>query len=269
MDFPDRQALHLWTNEIPFAHGNSPEKDIPTITPYHPSTWNKNGKAVVILPGGAYWGLAQHEGYAYAEWLVTKGYTAFVVNYRLGSNGYRHPAELSDAARGIRLVRENAESLGIRKNSIGIIGSSAGGHLAASCATFHELGAREKGESEEKDLGRPDFSILCYPVISGCEPYSHFGSFENLLGETDSPELRKKLSMEKSVDAHTPPAFIWHTWEDGCVPVENAIAYAAALKKFSIPFELHIYEKGGHGLGLAGGQHPWAEECLRWLNTRP
>lgn len=267
MNFPDRQPVPLWSKEVPYSLGNDPVKDIPTITAYFPQCWKKNRRAVVIMPGGGYGMLAEHEGHGYAEWLASEGVTAFVVKYRLGSNKYRHPAELSDAARGIRLVRANAEALGIRPDCIGIMGSSAGGHLAASCATLHEYGFREEGESKEKNFGRPDFSILCYPVISGTEPFSHFGSFQNLLGETATEELMKLLSMEKSVDAETPPAFIWHTFEDTAVPVENSIAYASALKNFNIPFELHIYEKGHHGIGLAGG-HPWAEECLRWLNDR-
>jgi len=157
--------------------------------------------------------------------------------------------------------------LGVHADKIGVMGSSAGGHLAASCATLHELGLREEGETDAKNFGRPDFSILCYPVISGCEPYSEFGSFKCLLGETATEELTRLLSMEKSVDAATPPAFIWHTFEDAAVPVENSLAYAAALKKFNIPFELHVYEQGAHGIGLAGG-HPWCAECLRWLSTR-
>lgn len=264
MNFPDRQPIALWNAEPPFALGNDEDKDIPSITAYFPSSWKKNSKSVVVFPGGGYGGLAGHEGSVYAEWLASNGYTAFVVKYRLGSNKYRHPVELSDAARAVRLVRTNAKELGLRTDAIGVIGSSAGGHLAASCATLHEDGVREKDEPADKNLGRPDFSILCYPVISGCEPYSHFGSFRNLLGETATEELTKYLSMEKAVDANTPPSFIWHTFEDTCVPVENAIAYATALREKNIPFELHIYEKGAHGLGLAGG-HPWADECLRWL----
>lgn len=263
MNFPDRQPVPLWTNEVPLAHGKAPE-DIPTLTAVFPLPWKKNKKSVVILPGGGYAALAPHEGIAYAEWLAEHGYTAFVVNYRLGSANYHHPAEISDAARGIRVVRTHAAELGLHPHKIGIMGSSAGGHLAAACSTLHELGLRETGESQEKDLGRPDFAILCYPVISGCEPYSHFGSFENLLGKDAPEELTRLLSMERSVNETTPPTFLWHTFEDGCVPVENSIAYANALQRHHVRMELHIYECGSHGIGLCGG-HPWTEQCLRWL----
>ena len=263
MEFKQGQPVNLWSGKAPLAHGDEPE-DIPTITPYFPYVWKNTGKAVIVLPGGGYWGLADHEGSEYGKWLAQNGYTAFVVKYRLGANSYRHPAEISDAARAIRVVRTHAGELGIDPHKIGIMGSSAGGHLAASCATLHELGLREEGESTEKDLGRPDFAILCYPVISGVEPWSHFGSFDNLLGAGHSKELAQALSMEKAADKNTPPVFIWHTWQDQCVPVENSLMYAMRLKECGVPCDLHVYEVGPHGMGLAGG-HPWTEECLRWL----
>lgn len=180
--------------------------------------------------------------------------------------------QLSDAARAVRLVRANAAALKIRPDRIGVMGSSAGGHLAAMTATWHELGVREEGESGEKDLGRPDFSVLCYPVISASQPDGgSVWSFRMLLGndpayQTSQKELAESLSMEKAADAHTPPAFLWHTWEDTGVLVENSLAYAARLRSLGIRCELHIYERGPHGMGLGDG-HPWADECLRWLDS--
>ena len=163
-------------------------------------------------------------------------------------------------------MRTHAKELGIDPHKIGIMGSSAGGHLAASCATFHEMGIREEGESMEKNLGRPDFTILCYPVISSDEKIGHTYSFDMLLGPDADPELRTLLSMEKSADKDTPPAFIWHTWEDLAVPVENSLLYALRLRECGVRFDIHVYEKGGHGMGLGDG-HPWGEECLRFLDS--
>ncbi len=263
MNFIDRKTIPLWSREAPLAKGNKPE-DIPTITPYFACIWKRKPQAVIILPGGGYNVLADYEGEGYAEYLSAKGITAFVLKYRLGSNGYRHPCMLSDAARGIRLVRQHAKKLGINPHKIGLMGSSAGGHLAAVTATFHESGLREAGESPEKDLGRPDFTVLCYPVISGTASYRHSGSFQALLGENPDPDNLELLSMEKSCNSSTPPAFIWHTFEDNGVPPENSIYYALGLRKHNIPFELHVYEKGGHGKGLFNG-HPWIEECVRWI----
>lgn len=266
MIFPADQAVPLWSGAVPFSHGTAPE-DIPTICAYYPQAWRANGRALLVFPGGAYWGLADHEGSQYAKWLAQNGYTAFVVQYRTAANGYHHPVEISDAARAVRLVRANAAELGLRPNAIGVIGSSAGGHLAASVATLHELGVREAGETADPDFGRPDFTVLCYPVISAFD-HPHEGSFVLLLND---PDYRKKtdgparrLSMELAADAHTPPAFIWHTWEDQGVPVENSLLYAARLRALGIRCELHIYEKGPHGIGLADG-HPWCAECLRWM----
>lgn len=270
MNFPDRIPVPLWSSAVPFSHGSAPE-DIPTIQAFFPEPRRSNGKALVVLPGGAYCLLADKEGSEYAEWLARNGYTAFVCNYRLASKHYYHPVQLADAARAVRLVRAHAAGLGIRPDRIGIMGSSAGGHLAAMTATWHELGVREEGESAEKDLGRPDFSVLCYPVISCLQPDgSTVWTFRMLLGnDSRYPETRKelaeKLSMEKSADAQTPPAFLWHTWEDEGVPVENSLAYVARLRSFGIRCELHIYERGPHGMGLADG-HPWTGECLRWLD---
>ena len=272
MRLPANEPIPLWSGKVPYSLGDAPE-DNPSITVYYPRDWRNTGKAVVILPGGGYSHLADHEGSMYAKWLASHGYTAIVCYYRVSSDArpYRHPAMISDAARAIRLVRANAADMGIQPDKIGLMGSSAGGHLAASTATFHELGYREEGESQEKDFGRPDFTILCYPVIS-MGPLGHKGSMEHLLGVNPPAELVEQLSMEKSADAHTPHAFIWHTWSDAGVPVQNSLYYAARLKEMGVRCDLHVYEREGHGMGLGdymfdteSKHHPWTEECLRWL----
>ena len=263
MNLENRKEIPLWNGEVPLALENDTEH-LPTVTPYFPAVWKRNGKAVVIFPGGAYAHLADHEGRGYAEFLASKGYCCFVVKYRLGSNGYHHPAELADAARGVRFVRSLAAELGIRPNAIGVMGSSAGGHLAAHLGNCYSE-ALYAGDEDKAVSSRPDWMLLCYPVITFEPPFANVYSGEMLMGtKTPDPELAARLSCENTVTGNTPPAFIWHTGEDNAVPVENSLMYAAALRKNGVPFELHIYEKGPHGTGLFEG-HPWAEEAVRWM----
>lgn len=268
MIFQDRKEIPLWEGLPPFAKGNEADKDIPTITLFAPPQWKRYDKAIVIFPGGGYTHLAQHEGTKYAEFFASKGIWAFVVNYRLGSNKYHHPVELNDAARGVRSVRNAAKELGFSPDKIGVMGSSAGGHLAAHISTCYDSEEIVYGEEEkEKVSSRPDFSILCYPVISGVSDKRHAGSFKYLLGTEDVPSFEEcaKVSPELFVNKNTPPAFLWHTCMDKGVPLENSIFYGEKLRENDIAFELHIYAKGGHGMGLNNG-HPWAEECLLWLS---
>ena len=267
MIFENGKEISLWPSEAVLSHGNQPGIDIPTITPYFPPVWKANGKAIVIYPGGAYYLLAEHEGKGYAEYFSAQGFHCFVVKYRLGADkGYHHPVELCDAARGVRMVRAAAAELGIKPDCIGVMGSSAGGHLAATVSNMHSqaLKAADEGEAA-KISSRPDFTILCYAVITSDPRYFNTGSFRSLLGEADYNEKNcQALSQECLVTEQTPPTFLWHTMQDGGVPCENSILYAEALRKHGVPFELHIYEKGPHGQGLFRG-HPWAEECVRWL----
>ena len=266
MIFENGTEIPLWPSVPPFCKGDQPGIDLPTITPYFPPVWKANRKAVVIFPGGGYGHLAEHEGRGYAEYLAQQGYHCFVVKYRLGEK-YHHPAELSDAARGVRMVRAAAGELGLRSDCIGVMGSSAGGHLAATLGTLSDQAAKTEDEGETAAVSsRPDWMILCYPVITADQEFCNVYSFNYLLG-ADAPEaVRQELSLEKRVSAQTPPAFLWHTMEDGAVPVENSMMFAQALRKAGVPFELHIYQKGPHGRGLFSG-HPWAEECVRWMNT--
>jgi acetyl esterase/lipase len=255
-------AFPLWPDGAPGALGNEP-KDIPTLTPFIAPKEKSNGAAFVILPGGGYGGLAAHEGNAYAEWLNTLGVHGFVLKYRLGSAGYRHPRMLEDTARAIRTVRSRAAEWNVNPRQVGIMGSSAGGHLASTLLTHFDSGNQDATDPVEKMSSRPDLGILCYPVITMGQ-YTHQGSRNNLLGKEPSDEMLKFLSSELQVTRHTPPTFLFHTVEDTAVPVENSLMFAEALRKNGIAFDLHIYQKGRHGMGLANG-HPWTKACEFWL----
>lgn len=252
----------LWPEGAPGALGKE-EKDVPTLTPYLADGAMASGAAMVICPGGGYGGLAQHEGRDYAVWLNEHGVTGFVLKYRLGSGGYRHPRMLEDAARAVRYVRANASQWKIDPARIGIMGSSAGGHLASTLLTHFEDGQAGAADPIERVSSRPTLGILCYPVVTMGQ-FTHQGSRNNLLGKDPSEDLIKLLSNELQVTPATPPTFLWHTVEDTAVPIENSLQFAGALRKAGVPFDLHIYEKGRHGIGLANG-HPWTKDCLFWL----
>lgn len=259
----------LWSCPAPGALGSAPQ-DIPTLTAYLPAPEKRNGSTVLVLPGGGYYVLAEHEGQGYAEWFASQGVTAYVLQYRLGSHGYRHPVMLNDAARALRTVRAWARRDGLDPDRIGIIGSSAGGHLAATLLTHFDAGNASADDPVERESSRPDLGILCYPVISGTT-FPHTGSFKNLLGDNPPAELVRHLSNELHVTADTPPTFIWHTVEDAAVPVENSFLFASALRRAGVPFDLHVYEKGRHGLGLPNPKEsvpPWDIDLLHWLKQR-
>jgi acetyl esterase/lipase len=266
--------IRLWDGDAPGAKGQRPQ-DIPTLTPFPAAPEKKTGATILILPGGGYGNLAEHEGTGYAEWFAAHGITAYVLKYRLGSNGYRHPIELNDAARALRLVRSFAKRDGLDPHRVGVIGSSAGGHLAATLATHFDPAkphgpTLDTSDPIDRESSRPDLAVLCYAVISLGE-FAHQGSKKNLLGENPPPELVQALSNELQVTPDTPPTFLWHTVEDKTVPVENSLLFAGALRKAGVPFSLHIYEKGSHGLGLGRpGREapPWAEQLLYWLKER-
>ncbi|MGH7950907.1 MAG: alpha/beta hydrolase [Limisphaerales bacterium] len=265
-----KEPVPLWPNGAPGQHGTN-DFDIPTITPYLCET-NATGAAMVICPGGAYQHLAPHEGNDYALWLNQHGVTCFVLKYRLGSHGYHYPAEFEDVTRAVRWVRAHANDFKIDPHRVGIMGSSAGGHLAATLLTHFDLGDTNSADLIERQSSRPDLGILCYPVIT-MGKFTHKVSMENLLGKNPSPELVKLLSNELQVKTNTPPCFIWCTYEDKTVPMENSMMFAEALRKKHIPFALHVYEKGGHGMGLAAKPpfahpHPWANDCLFWLREQ-
>lgn len=259
----------LWPDSAPGSLGSA-EHDIPTLTRFDPAPGQANGASVLVLPGGGYWVLADHEGEGYARWLARHGVTAFVLKYRLGQHGYRHPCMLNDAARGLRAIRLLARNEGRDPARVGIMGSSAGGHLASTLLTHFDAGSPDAADPIEHESSRPDLGILCYPVINLAE-FTHLGSRQNLLGENPSDALVRDLSSDLQVTAQTPPCFIWHTADDAVVPVENALMFASALRRAGVPFALHVYESGIHGLGLpeAGkGAPAWDETCLAWFRGR-
>ena len=266
---PSGPAIPLWTGAAPGALGEKPQ-DIPTLTPFLPEAGKANGATIIVLPGGGYARLADHEGAGYAEWLAAHGVTAYVLKYRLGGDGYRHPAMLHDAARSVRLLRTYAKRDGLDPARIGLIGSSAGGHLASTLATHFDAGQPDATDPVERESSRPDVVILCYPVITFGE-FAHAGSRKQLLGDNPAPELVLNLSNELQVTPQTPPCFLWHTVADKTVPVENSHLFAAALRRAGVPYSLHIYETGSHGLGLGRPDKPappWADQCLYWLRER-
>ena len=264
-----QESIPLWPAAAPGALGTA-DKDIPTLTPYLAKPELATGAAVVICPGGGYGGLAGHEGRDYALWLNTQGIAGLVLKYRLGSAGYRHPVMLNDAARALRCVRARAAEWKLDPTRVGIMGSSAGGHLASTLLTHFDAGDANSTDVVERQSSRPDLGILCYAVIS-MGPNTHQGSRENLLGKDPSPELVQLLSNELQVTPQTPPCFLWHTWEDSGVKVENTLDFALALRRAGVHFDLHIYEKGGHGLGLGGNPSDpgklldWTRDCATWL----
>jgi acetyl esterase/lipase len=263
-------AILLWPNGAPGAVGDEP-RDKPNLTVYAAPKDKANGAALVICPGGGYGGLAvDHEGKQIAEWANSLGMTAFVLRYRLGTR-YHHPAPLRDVQRAIRIVRTRAADWQIDPKRVGVIGFSAGGHLASTVSTHFDSGDPAAADPVERANCRPDFAILCYPVITMSEPWMHKGSQKNLLGDDPDPKLLDDLSNDKRVTDQTPPTFIFHTSDDSGVPVENSVHYFLALRKAKVPAEMHLFEHGRHGVGLAPGDpalSAWPPLCESWLRAR-
>lgn len=259
----DRELVLLWPEGAPGAVGNEPQ-DRPKLTIYRAPAASATGAAAVICPGGGYRTLASdHEGKQVAEWLNSLGVSAFVLQYRVGPR-YRHPAPLQDARRALRLLRSRAAEYGIDERRLGIVGFSAGGHLASTAGT-------QPDDPAESVSARPDFMLLAYPVISLQASFTHRGSLTFLLGETPDPKLQEELSSERRVSSRTPPTFLFHTADDPTVPVANSLAFFAALRAESVPAELHVFEKGRHGVGLAQSDPAlaaWPKLCEAWLRTR-
>jgi len=264
------QVELLWPDGAPGAKGTA-AADKPTLIIYLPPATSANGTSVVICPGGGYGGLAMgHEGHDIARWLNSIGVAAFICDYRHWGKGYRHPAPLNDAQRAIRTVRASAKEWKVDPQRIGILGFSAGGHLASTVSTHFDAGDATADDPIERAGCRPDFAVLCYPVIAFGQPYTHQGSQDNLIGPGASPDLVLQLSSEKQVTPQTPPTFLWHTAEDTGVPAENSVRYFLALRQANVPAELHVFEKGRHGLGLAAdvpGTSKWPELCQEWLTV--
>jgi len=263
-------AMPLWPQAAPGALGNAPE-DIPSITPYLVPEGRGTGTAVVVCPGGGYGVLSwDKEGDQIARWLNSLRVAAFVLKYRLGPR-YHHPIELGDAQRAIRTVRARAAEFRVSPDRIGIMGFSAGGHLASTAGTHFDSGDPAAADPIGRAASRPDFMVLVYPVISFTTPYTHRGSMRNLLGDNPDPQVAASLSNELRVTPQTPPTFLFHTTADEVVPVENSVLFYLALRKAGVPAEMHIYEQGGHGVGLAQTDEAlasWTARLADWLRVR-
>lgn len=263
-------TVMLWPSGAPGALGREPG-DQPAIIVHLPSANVANGTGVVVCPGGGYGMLAlKHEGDDIARWLNDRGIAAFILKYRLGPK-YRHPIPLQDAQRAIRLVRSRAAEYHVNPQQIGIWGFSAGGHLASTAGTQFDAGKAEADDPIDRVSCRPDFLILGYPVISLVPPYYHAGSRQNLLGRNADEKLAESLCSERNVTKETPPTFLFHTNEDTAVKPENSVLFYLALRKAGVPAELHIYEKGKHGVGLAPGDKvlaSWSGRLEDWLRVR-
>jgi len=287
MCFSQESTIPLWSEKIP-NHQKTNEIEIqrngdilwienvqePTLEIYLPSRKNATGKAMVICPGGGYQGLAYDwEGTDIAKWLNTKGIAAFVLKYRLPKSKsiiLGHKAPLQDAQRAIRLVRHNSEKWNVSKNQIGIMGFSAGGHLASTLGTHYNNGKDSLPNTIDTLSARPDFMVLMYPVISMRSSYTHEGSRNNLLGDNPQQELIDYYSNELHVNNNTPPTFIAHSTDDKSVSVMNSILFYQALEKEEIYSEMHIYPEGGHGFALAIGQghlQTWTDRLSEWLES--
>jgi acetyl esterase/lipase len=261
--------MPLWPNGAPGAQGRESE-DTPSITPYLAPPASAVGTAVIVCPGGSYVNLSmEKEGSDVARWWNSLGVTAFVLKYRLGPK-YRHPIELGDAQRAIRTVRARAAEWGLRPDRIGIMGFSAGGHLASTAGTHFDSGDPNAVDPIDRQSSRPDFLALGYPVISFTENV-HQGSKRALLGENPDPKLVENLSNELQVSAETPPTFLFHTTNDRTVPVENSVMFYMALRKAGVPAEMHLYENGPHGVGLAPTYEAlssWPARLADWMRGR-
>lgn len=260
-------AIPLWANGAPGALGTTPA-DQPILTPNLPPVGRANGTAVVIFPGGGYQHLSmEKEGSDVANWLAGSGVTTFVVRYRLGPN-YHHPTMLGDAQRAIRIVRARAAEWGVDPRRVGVIGFSAGGHLASTTGTHFDAGNASSSDAIERVSSRPDFMLLIYPVITMRDSVTHGGSRLNLLGKEPAPELVRLLSNELQVTRETPPTFLVHSTDDRTVPVENSLLIYQALRNAGVQTEMHVFEYGGHGFGLATRDpvlSAWTTLCESWM----
>lgn len=264
------ETIRLWAGDAPGAKGQE-DADIPTLTVYRPPADKANGSAVVICPGGGYGGLAMdHEGHQVAAWLHSIGVTGCILKYRLGRR-YQHPAMLHDVARAIRTVRSHTGDWNIDGSRIGVLGFSAGGHLASTAATHFDDGDPNAADPIDKLSSRPDVAVLVYPVIMLSGPHAHAGSRTNLLGDNPPQEMIDLLSNEKRVTDKTPPTFLVHSIDDAPVPPENSFEFLAACRAHRVPCELHLFDHGGHGYGLGGKDEAlrqWPVLCAAWLGGR-
>ncbi len=262
------ETFLLWPDGAPGALGTD-DADRPTLTLFRAR--QPSGASIVVAPGGGYGALASnHEGRQVANYLNAAGITVFVLRYRLGPK-YHHPIELGDAQRAVRLVRARATEFGLAGDRIGMMGFSAGGHLTATAGTHFDAGTPAATDPVDRVSSRPDFLILAYPVISFDPAIAHSGSVRNLVGENPDPKLIEDLSNELRVTPETPPTFLFHTNADTGVVAENSVRFYLALRRAKVPAEMHIFENGPHGVGLALGDpalSEWPPLLTNWLRGR-
>lgn len=267
----DTRIFTLWeAGMVPDAQDTEDDADIPAVTVYAPEKGANTGAAVIVCPGGGYGVHAPHEAEPVARWLNTLGITGVVLRYRLGPR-YHHPVMLHDAARAIRTVREGAKNWNIDPQRIGILGFSAGGHLASSISVHFDGGDPASPDPVERQSSRPDLAVLIYPVITMEGQYAHDGSRRNLLGDSPTAELMRFLSSEEQVKPDTPPTFLVHSSDDPGVPVQHSLLYALALQDAGVPFAMQVYERGGHGYGMGGDDSilsGWPRQCALWMKQR-
>lgn len=260
----------LWPSGAPGAQGND-DADKPELTVFLPHGANATKTGVVVAPGGGYQHLAmEKEGFAVARWLNDHGVAAFVLRYRLGPK-YHHPVELGDAQRAIRLVRAHAAEYGLAEDHVGMWGFSAGGHLTATAGTHFDSGEAGAADPIEQKSSRPDFLILAYPVITMMDSSVHVGSKQNLLGENPNPGLVSLLSDELQVTPQTPPTFLFSTTDDKTVPIANSVMFYEALVRAGVPAEMHVFQHGAHGAGLAPTNPQlsvWPDLLIKWMRER-
>ena len=261
------ETIPLWENRAPGALGDA-DTDRPTLTVFRAASRPNGTTSVIVAPGGGYSNLSMDkEGRQVASWFNAMGVTAFVLKYRLGPR-YHHPVELGDAQRAIRLVRSRAMQLGVAPDRIGMMGFSAGGHLAATAGTRFDDGTAGAQDPVERVSSRPDFLILAYPVISFDPAIAHGGSVRSLLGDNPAPALIQELSADLHVNGKTPPTFLFSTNADTAVPAENSVRFYLALRQAKVPAEIHIFENGPHGVGLDLGDPAlglWPTLLTNWL----
>lgn len=276
----DEQEILLWPADHPANAGNEPLTTgmpewldrvtrSPAITPFLPEKEAASGAAVIICPGGGYGGLAMaKEGMEVAQWMQQRGIAGFVLRYRCGGGKNQQPVPLEDAARALRMVRSRAKEWNVDPQRIGILGFSAGGHLASTAATMFSDGGNRSADPIMRMSSRPNFAVLVYPVISMAEGVTHGGSRQNLLGRDADEALVERWSTDRQVSDKTPPTFLIHASDDEAVPVKNSLLFYEALVAHRVPAELHVYEEGGHGFGILRGDRPadkWPEQLEPWL----
>ena len=273
--------IPLWPEGVPggiagagpeeaLSEGRVANVHVPVLVPHPAPAGTASGTAVIICPGGGYRRLAfGHEGTDVAAWLNSIGVSAFILKYRL--QDYGHPAPLRDVLRAVRVLRFGADKWGIDPQRIGVLGFSAGGHLASTAGTMFDAPEGRTGADLDRVSARPDFLVLVYPVIAMSGPVAHVGSRDSLLGKSPSPELVESLSTQLRVTDRTPPAFLVHGGTDQTVPVEHSVLFYSALRKAGVPAEMHLYQEGPHGIGLKPGYGPmssWVDRCAEWLKAR-